>query len=308
VNPRAGVRLAAEVRHQAILLARDPGPMIGYLVMGLLLITVTRPLYLELGRLTSAPATAGTDQAAAGMAVMFSLFSLKIGAAHLLNERTWHTWDRLRSSPAGFGEIIAGKSVPLLIALLAQQAVLFAVSAAAFGLQPKAGWPVLAACALAWSACVLLLGAGASTLARTPAQLSAAGDVFALLTTVLGGAIVPVALLPGWLRLIAPASPGYWALAAYRCALTGTTAQLGLPLAMLGVFALAGAGVAALISAGQSRRFRPGGAATAARAGLTQRPPGPGPPIMWRESERRGKRKSDSGRHAGERLGRAVRR
>ena len=266
MNPRPGVRLAAEVRHQAILLARDPGPMIGYLLMGLLLITVTRPLYVELDRLTSVPAAAGTDQATAGMAVMFSLFALKIGAAHLLNERTWHTWDRLRSSPAGFGEILAGKSLPLLIAILAQQAVLFGVSAAAFGLQPRAGWPVLAACALAWSACVLLLGTGASTLARTPAQLSAAGDVFALLTTILGGAIVPVALLPSWLRFIAPASPGYWALAAYRCALTGATAQLGRPLAMLGVFALAGVGVAALISAGHSRRFRPRGAATAVRA------------------------------------------
>jgi ABC-2 type transport system permease protein len=262
VNPRPGVRLAAEVRHQAILLARDPGPMIGYLVMGLLLITVTRPFYVALDHVNSA----GTDQAAAGMAVMFSLFALKIGAGHLLNERTWHTWDRLRSSPAGFGEILAGKSLPLFIAILAQQAVLFLVSAAAFGLRPAAGWPVLAACALAWSACVLLLGTGASTLARTPAQLSAAGDIFALLTTVLGGAIVPVALLPGWLRLVAPASPGYWALAAYRCALAGTPAQLGRPLAMLGVFALAGAGVAALISAGQHGRLRPGAAARAARA------------------------------------------
>jgi ABC-2 type transport system permease protein len=251
VSRAPGVRLTAEVRHQTILLARDPGPMIGYLVMGLLLITVTRPLYTVLDRLSAAPGAAGTDQAAAGMAVMFSLFALKISAAHLLNEHTWHTWDRLRASPARFGEILAGKALPIFVAILAQQALLFGVSAAAFGLHPAAGWPALTACALAWSACVLLLGSGASTLARTPAQLSAAGDIFALLTTVLGGAIVPVALLPGWLRPIAPASPGYWALDAYRCALTGTPAQLGRPLAMLGVFALAGAGTAVLIGARQ---------------------------------------------------------
>ena len=250
-----GIRLAAEVRHQTILIARDPGPMIGYLVMGLLLITATRPLYMELDRLAPAPA-AGTDQAAAGMAVMFSLFALKVGAAHLLNERTWHTWDRLRTSPAGFGEILAGKALPIFIAILAQQAVLFVVTAAAFGLHPQAGWPALAACGLAWSACVLFLGTGASTLARTPAQLSAAGDIFALLTAVLGGAIVPVAVLPGWLRHVAPASPGYWALDAYHCALAGTPSQLGRPLAMLGVFALAGVGIAALISARQRPRAR----------------------------------------------------
>ena len=248
MNRLPGVRLAAEVRHQGALIARDPGPMIGYAVMGLLLITVTRPLYAALGRLIPGSASAGIDQAAAGMTVMFSLFALKVGAAHLLNERTWRTWDRLLASPAGFAEILVGKALPLFTAIAAQQALLFGFAAAAFGLHPRAGWWALAACAVAWSACVLLLGLGASTLARSPAQLSAAGDIFALLTTILGGAIVPVALLPGWLRGIAPASPGYWALAAYRCALTGTPAQLGRPLVVLGVFALAGAGIAGFIN------------------------------------------------------------
>ncbi len=248
MNRLPGVRLAAAVRHQTVLIARDPGPMIGYAVMGLLLITATRPLYAALGRLIPGPASDGIDQAAAGMAVMFSLFALKIGAAHLLNERTWHTWDRLLASPASFAEILVGKALPIFIAITAQQALLFGFAAAAFGLHPNAGWWALTACALAWSACVLLLGLGASTLARSPAQLSAAGDIFALLTTVLGGAIVPVALLPGWLRDIAPASPGYWALDAYRCALTATPAQLGRPLAMLVVFALAGVGIAGIIS------------------------------------------------------------
>ena len=123
---------------------------------------------------------------------MFSLFALKVGAAQLLNERTWRTWDRLRTSPAGFGEILVGKSMPISVAVALQQALLFGFAAVVFGLRPRAGWWALAACGLAWSGCVLFLGVGASTLARSPAQLSAAGDVFALLTTVLGDALVPV--------------------------------------------------------------------------------------------------------------------
>src|SRR6202522_983365 len=158
----SGVRLAAEVRHQSVLIARDPGPLTGYTVMGVLLITATRPLYAALSQLGMGSGESGIDRAAAGMAVMFSLFALKIGAANLLNERTWHTWDRLRTSPAGFGEILTGKAPPIFIAILAQQALLFGVTAAAFGLHPRAGWPALAACAAAWSACVLLLGTGAS--------------------------------------------------------------------------------------------------------------------------------------------------
>ena len=255
MRPPSAVRLAAEIRQQAALLARDPGPLIGYTVMGLLLITATRPLYGALGPLLAGPGETGIDLAAAGMAVMFSLFALKVGAAQLLNERTWRTWDRLRASPAGFGEILAGKSLPILAALAAQQTVLFGFAAAAFGLHPRAGWPALAAVALAWSACVLVLGLAGSTLARTPAQLSAAGDVVALLTTVLGGALVPVGLLPGWMRAVAPASPGYWALSAYRAALTGDPGQLARPLAMLGLFALIGVAIAAAI--GARHRARP---------------------------------------------------
>jgi len=180
---------------------------------------------------------------------MFSLFALKVAAAHVLNERTWHTWDRLRSSPAGFSEILAGKALPIFAAIALQQAVLFGFAALAFGLHPHAGWGILAICALAWSGCVLLLGIGASTLARSPGQLSAAGDIFALLTTILAGALAPVALLPGWLHRLAPVSPGYWALKAYNAALTASPAALARPLAMLALFGLAGIGLAAVIAA-----------------------------------------------------------
>ena len=142
-----------------------------------------------------------------------------------------------------------GKTVPIFAAIVTQQAILFGFSAVAFGLKPRAGWWALAVCAVAWSACVLLLGVGASTPARSPAQLSAAGDIFALLTTVLAGSLVPVVLLPGWLRHLAPASPGYWALDAYRNALIASPAQLVRPLMMLGVFAAIGTGISALIGA-----------------------------------------------------------
>ena len=248
-------RVAAEARHQTVLLARDPGPMIGYLVMGLLLITATRPLYsaLAVGSSTHLP---GIDQAAAGMAVMFSLFTLKIAGGHLLDERTWHTWDRLRASPATFGEILIGKTLPIYAAILAQQFTLFGFAALAFGLHASAGWWTLALCCSAWSACVLLMGAGAATLARTPAQLSAAGDVFALLTSVLGGAVVPAALLPGALRDLAAVSPGYWGLRAYHAALTGTPGALVHPLIALAGFGALGAAAATLIGATQSGRLR----------------------------------------------------
>jgi len=234
------VRLAAEVRHQAVLLARDPGPLIGYTVMPLLLITVLRPMYGTLAHLASNADSSGTDQAAAGMAVMFSLFALKVVGASMLNERTWNTWDRLRASPAGSGEILLGKAIPMYGAILAQQTILFGFAAIVFGLRPESGWWTLAACIAAWSACVLLLGTAASTLARSPAQLSAAGDVLAIVTTILAGALVPGALLPQWLQHLAPISPGYWAIHAYKAALLDHGGSLARPLAILAAFGAIG--------------------------------------------------------------------
>ena len=70
-----------------------------------------------------------------------------------------------------------------------------------------------------------------------------------MLTTILAGALVPVALLPGWLHRLAPISPGYWARKAYDVALTGSPAALGRPLEMLAIFGLAGTALAALIGA-----------------------------------------------------------
>lgn len=136
----------------------------------------------------------------------------------------------------------------MYVALLAQQVVLFGFSALVFGLHPRGGWWALAVCVPAWSTCVLLLGTTASTLAHSPAQLSAAGDLLAIVTTILAGALVPAALLPSWLRAVAPASPGYWAVHAYRSALDGNHATLGRSLLMMGVFGTIGIAIGFVIN------------------------------------------------------------
>jgi ABC-2 type transport system permease protein len=241
-------RFSAQVRHQALLIARDPGPLIGYTVMPLLLIVVLAPMFGALGA-RGGGTLGGSAQATSAMAVMFALFALKTVGAMLLDERSWHTWDRLHASPARFGEILGAKALPMFAALLVQQTILFAFAAAVYGLAPAASWWPLVAVVVVWSACILLLGTAASTLARSPAQLSALGDVFALSTTILAGALVPSVLLVSWLRAAGPVSPGYWALHAYHAALTGGSPLQ--PLAALGGFAALG--VAATVALGRRR-------------------------------------------------------
>jgi len=243
------IRLAAQVRHQGILLLREPGPLIGYTVMPLLLIAVLRPMFQAIDHLHAASTLTGTGQAAAGMAVMFSIFAMKAVGASMLEERTWNTWDRLRATPAHSGQLLLGKALPLLVTLIAQQFFLFGFAITMFGLRPASNWWALVGTTVVWSTCVLLLGTAASSLIRSPAQLSACGDVAAVLTTILAGALVPTTLLPGWLQHLGPVSPGHWAMRGYEAALIdGNAKAIVGPLAALAVFGALGIGLGALFS------------------------------------------------------------
>lgn len=249
--PRARRRIGALVRHEAILLARAPGPLIGYTVMPVLLMTVLRPMLERVASLGLTTGMDGTAQAAAGMAVMFSLFALKVVGAGFLQERTWHTWDRLGASAARTSELLIGKAVPMLTVLLVQQVIILGFATAVFGLRPAAAWWPLALVAIAWTGCILILGTAAATLVQNPAQLSVAGDIAAVLTSILGGALVPAELLPGWLRAVGPLSPGYWAMRSYRAALVDPApASLIGGLAGLGCFIALGI----VLSASLARR------------------------------------------------------
>ena len=249
--PRARSRIGTLIRHEALLLARAPGPVVGYTVMPVLLMTVLRPMLERVAALDLTTGMGGTAQAAAGMAVMFSLFAVKVVGAGFLQERTWHTWDRLGVSPARTSELLISKAMPMLIVLLVQQAIIIGFAMAVFGLRPAAAWWPLALVAIAWTGCILILGTAAATLVQSPAQLSLAGDIAAVLTSILGGALVPAELLPGWLRAVGPLSPGYWAMRSYQAALVdpGASSLMG-ALAGLGCFIALGV----VLSASLARR------------------------------------------------------
>jgi ABC-2 type transport system permease protein len=233
------LRTAVLIRHNTTLLLRDPGPLIGRIVMPVVLLLVVRPLYQE----AQGPAE-GTAQAVVGPLVMFSLLAMSIVGTSILSERTWRTWDRLRSTPVRPLELMAGKAVPVFGVLAVQQAVVLGFGVVVLGMPVAAPALLLAACA-AWGLTLLGLGAAIGVLVRGHGQLSAVFDIGAFLLTALGGALVPLAVLPAWVRDIAPVSPGYWASDALRHAAAGDTART---LAGIGVL-LAVAAVAGAVAA-----------------------------------------------------------
>lgn len=242
------LRTGVLVRLNTTVLLREPGPLLGRIIMPLVALLALRPLYEA-----AQGASEGTAQAVIGSLVTFSLLALSIVGTSILSERTWRTWDRLRATPAGAAELLIGKAVPVFGVLAAQQLVVLGFGVAVLRMPVAAPALLVAACA-AWGLALLGIGAALGVLARSHGQLAALHDIGALVLTALGGALVPPADLPGWVRSIAPASPGYWAAHALRDAAAGDRAgTLAAIVVLLGVAVAAGAVAALRITHGWGR-------------------------------------------------------
>ncbi len=226
----AGQRIRALIRMNTTLLLREPGPVLSRFIMPLVLIAVLRPLY-ELA-LAGSGKDAGNRQIVAGMLVLFSMMALSIVGSAILTERSWRTWDRLRATPAASWELLVGKAVPAIGVLVIQQVLVLGFGALLFGLTIRTVG-LLVVCVAVWVLALLCLGLALGAFARSHSELAVFYDVGSLVLTTLGGAIMPLSMMPHWMRAIAPISPGYWAMSAYRSALTSSVGHLSVALAVL---------------------------------------------------------------------------
>ncbi|MFF3413650.1 ABC transporter permease [Streptomyces sp. NPDC002698] len=211
----SAARVAVLVRHNMLLMAREPGPVLSRMILPLVFVTLLRPLYV-----TGQGRTAGTEQAVVGTMVTFSLLALSICGGAILTERLGRTWDRLRGTALHPAELLVAKAVPAFAALLAQQLLIVAFAVCVLGLRVPHPF-LLLGLLLSWSCALLGLGTLLGVLVRSLGALSAAFDIGGMLLSSVGGALVPLAALPAWVSDVAPASPGYWAARGMRAALSG---------------------------------------------------------------------------------------
>jgi ABC-2 type transport system permease protein len=229
----------AIARHNAIITLREPGPALSRIISPLVLMALLQPLYRSMF-----PGTAGSIRAAIMCLMLFSLLCVSLVANSLLNERIWHTLDRLRATPLRAGGLLLGKFATPLAILLIQQLAVLTVAAVAFGLRPR-NVPLLAGMGLTWAVTILCMGAALAAVTSTPSAVSAATDLASLACTALSGALVPLSDLPGWGRSLAPASPAYWAVRGFGAAIGGEARQTALTCVVLLAMALLAATVAA---------------------------------------------------------------
>ncbi|MGX6606774.1 ABC transporter permease [Micromonosporaceae bacterium Da 78-11] len=231
VGPRSGpreslYRINAVVRHNVILRLRDPGQMISYLVLPMILMLFLKPLYER-------AVEGGAVQVVTGLLVMFSVFAIAIVGSSILVERQWMTWDRLRQTRATTAELLIGKIIPLYVIMLVQQSVLLVYGCLVIGIPMPRSVGLVAIAIGVWAFCLVAIGALLATVARSLGELGVISDVGAITLSSLGGSLVPISIMPGWAQGAAHVSPGYWALTMMQAAVRGDLNGVLLPAGVL---------------------------------------------------------------------------
>ena len=153
---------------------------------------------------------------AAGIGVMFLLFSMVGGAGGvLLEEVESGTLERLLSTNIGMAGILAGKWLFLTLMGMAQLAVMFLWGALAFGLPLFSHLPGFFVMTAATACAAAALGLVLASLARSRAQLSGFSTILILTMSALGGSMFPRFLMTEGMQRIGLVTFNAWALDGY---------------------------------------------------------------------------------------------
>ncbi len=151
---------------------------------------------------------------AAGIGVMFLLFSMAGAGGALLEEEESGVLERLLVSNVSMGRLLLGKWLFFTAMGLTQVVLMFVWGALAFGLDlwaPRrlagfAAMAVVTACSAAAFGIVL------ATACRSRAQLSGTSTIVILLMSALGGSMVPRFIMPDFMDITALFTLNGWAL------------------------------------------------------------------------------------------------
>jgi ABC-2 type transport system permease protein len=149
---------------------------------------------------------------AAGIGVMFLLFSASGAGGTLLDEEEAGTLDRLIGSRAGMTGVLVGKWVFLLLMGVTQLTVMFTWGAVMFGLPLMSHLPGFFIMAVATASAAGAFGLVLATMSRSRAQLSGLSTIIILAMSAMGGSMFPRFLMSDTMQQIGLVTFNAWAL------------------------------------------------------------------------------------------------
>jgi ABC-2 type transport system permease protein len=152
---------------------------------------------------------------AAGIAVMFLLFSCAAAGGSLLDEQDSGTLERVLNTRVGMTGLLAGKWIHLTLLGLTQITVMFLWGAAVFRLDLAGHLPGFLVMTLATAAAAAGFGLVLATLCRTRQQLGGISTILILVMSALGGSMFPRFLMSEAMQKIGLVTFNAWALDGY---------------------------------------------------------------------------------------------
>ena len=202
----------ALLRHEMRMVMDDPGVLVFLLLMPLLMMAVMKPLFALSLQADGFAGASGAEQAVPGMAAMFATFSASFAGFGFFREHGWGTWDRLRASSATTSDIMVGKLGPVFLISIAQLTGLFGIGVLLLDLAIAGSITALGLIIIAFSLSMLAFGMAITAISRTSLQLNMFANLGGIVFAGVGGALVPVTVLPEWVQTIAQFIPTYWAM------------------------------------------------------------------------------------------------
>lgn len=148
--------------------------------------------------------------------------------------------DRAVAGPAGITTLVDGRALFLMLHGITQAAIIFAVAWLWTGRVPTGPLWLWAGAAVALGVAAAGLTLLLAALCATARQATTASTIAVLVSSAVGGSMVPRFLMPPWLQEIGWLTPNAWAIEAFTQALSGEAARSSALMAMA-VLAIGGA-------------------------------------------------------------------
>ena len=153
---------------------------------------------------------------AAGIAVLFLLFSATGNAATILEEQETGTLDRILASRAGLIHIVIGKWLGIFVLGCLQITVMFVWAEMIFGIQLLDHLPGFCIMTASTSAATASFAMFLATLSRSRAQLSALSVLIILSMSALGGSMIPRFAMSDQMKVIGQWTFNAWAIDGFQ--------------------------------------------------------------------------------------------
>jgi ABC-2 type transport system permease protein len=156
-----------------------------------------------------------TEQNVPGYTIFGVFFIVLTLASSFIQEKNDGTFQRILAAPLSKAALILGKLLPYYLVNLVQIALMFAVGVAFFDLR-LGNIGALFLISLALSASANGMGLLVAAVGKTEAQVNGLAVLLAITLSALGGMMVPVFLMPGFMKTMSLFTPHAWALAGYH--------------------------------------------------------------------------------------------